>query len=131
LAQLEQLPDLLGGRRAIAARYDNAFKDHPILRPAPRATWADPSFWLYSASVGAGAPDGMRDHLIAALSAAAIDARPIWTPLHRTGLYGVAPRIGGAVAEAIFATTFSLPSSSNLASGQQDRVVDTLLEALG
>jgi dTDP-4-amino-4,6-dideoxygalactose transaminase len=131
LAQLEQLPDLLGGRRAIAARYDRAFADHPVLRAAPRASWADPSFWLYSASVGRGAPAGARDRLIAALAGAGIEARPIWTPLHRTGLYGAAPRIGGAVAEAIFATTFSLPSSSNLGHEQQDRVVDTLLEALG
>lgn len=130
VAQLEQLPDLLGARRAVAARYDAAIADLPQLHAAPRAPWADPSFWLYTAAVADGSPAGTRDRLIAALATRNIEARPIWTPLHRTQLYADAPRIGGSVAEAIFEQTFSLPSSSSLEAHDQARVVRALADAL-
>jgi dTDP-4-amino-4,6-dideoxygalactose transaminase len=129
LAQLEQLPELLAGRRANAAGYDAAIAGLPGLRPAPRAAWADPSFWLYTARLAE--PDlAARDRLLEALDVAGVDARPIWTPLHRTRTYAEAPRLGGAVADAIFAGAFSLPSSSNLGAERQARVVAALQEAL-
>jgi dTDP-4-amino-4,6-dideoxygalactose transaminase len=131
VAQLEQLPDLLAGRRANAAHYDAAIAALPGLRAAPRAAWADPSFWLYTASLDpAIAPIG-RDALLDGMAQAGIEARPIWTPLHLTKLYTDAPRLGGAVAEGIFANAFSLPSSSNLTDAARDRVVARLGELLG
>jgi dTDP-4-amino-4,6-dideoxygalactose transaminase len=129
VAQLEMLPDLLAARRAVAARYDAALAATPLLRPAPRATWADPSFWLYTARLAA--PDAaVRDRVLDALAARAIDARPIWTPIHALAPYRDAPRLGGAVAEGIFAAALSLPSSSSLAPTDQDRVVEALHAAI-
>jgi dTDP-4-amino-4,6-dideoxygalactose transaminase len=130
VAQLEQLPELLAARRAIAAGYDSAIAGLPGLRPAPRASWANPSFWLYTAALDPSATALDRDLLLAGLAAAGVEARPIWTPLHRTRVYADAPRIGGAVAEAIFDVAFSLPSSSSLTAAQQDRVVLRLGELL-
>jgi dTDP-4-amino-4,6-dideoxygalactose transaminase len=126
LAQLEELPALLDARRRVAQRYDAAAAGIPWLRPAPRAAWANPSFWLYTAGTGAtdGAPT--RDEVIDALATEAIEARPIWTPLHRTRLYRDAPRVGGEVAESIFERSFSLPSSSSLGESRQQRVVEAL-----
>jgi len=126
LAQLETLPELLAARRTNAARYEVAIADLPGLRPAPRATWADPSFWLYTAAIDPSRTDLTRDGLIEALSADAIEARPIWTPLHRTRLYADAPRLGGAVAEAIFESAVSLPSSSSLGEAGSARVATSL-----
>ncbi len=131
LAQLEQLPALLAGRRANAAAYDDAIARLPALLPAPRAPWADPSFWLYTAAVRPGAGGPGRDALLAALAAAGIEARPIWTPLHRTGLWRDAARIGGSVAEAVFAVAFSLPSSSSLDDARRGRVIAGLSAAFG
>jgi dTDP-4-amino-4,6-dideoxygalactose transaminase len=130
VSQLEQLPELLAGRREVARRYDAAIAGLPNLRPAVRAAWADPSFWLYTASLAPGAPLG-RDDVIDALSAAGVEARPMWTPLHRTRLLAGAPRIGGAVADAIFERAVSLPSSSRLPAAAQDRVVAALAAVLG
>lgn len=130
VAQLEQLPELLGARRALASRYDDALADLPLLRTAPRAPWADPSFWLYTASTTADAPRGLRDRLIGKLGEWNIEARPIWTPLHMTRLYATAPRIGGHVAEKVFEAAFSLPSSSSLSHDDQARVVAALAGAL-
>jgi dTDP-4-amino-4,6-dideoxygalactose transaminase len=128
LAQLEQLAELLAARRRIAAAYDEAAAAIPWLVPAPRAPWADPSFWLYTAAVRGEPGDPTRDEVIAALAAASIEVRPIWTPLHRTRLYADAPRLGGEVAEAVFARAFSLPSSSSLDADRQARVVAALRE---
>ena len=129
VAQLEQLPELLAARRAIARRYDEALAELPGVRPAPRATWADPSFWLYTATLEEDATID-RDHLITLLAADAIEARPMWTPLHLTHLYADAPRLGGEVAERIFHSTLSLPSSSSLTLAQQARVVGRIREAV-
>jgi dTDP-4-amino-4,6-dideoxygalactose transaminase len=126
LAQLEQLDDLLAARRRVAARYDEAAATLPWLTPAPRATWADPSFWLYTARTRGEPDDPRRDEVIDALAEAAIEARPIWTPLHRTRLYADAPRLGGDVAESIFERAFSLPSSSSLSAAALGRVVQAL-----
>jgi dTDP-4-amino-4,6-dideoxygalactose transaminase len=131
VAQLEQLPSLLAARRAVAARYDAGLAGLAGIRPAARAAWADPSFWLYTASLDPDVTPRTRDELIAGLAAAAIEARPIWTPLHLTRLYRDGPRIGGEVAEAIFREAVSLPSSSSLTAGQQDRVITRIGELLG
>ncbi len=131
LAQLEELDALLSARRALAGRYDAAIAAIPAVRAAPRAAWADPSFWLYSASLDPTRTDLQRDDLLDAFGRAAIEARPLWTPLHLTRLYDSAPRIGGAVAEGIFRSAFSLPSSSSLGAADQDRVIRALAEIVG
>lgn len=128
VAQLEQLDELLAARRTIAARYDAAIAALPALRPAAGAPWADPSFWLYTARLTV--PDAVeRDRVLDALAFAAIDARPIWSPIHTMAPYADAPRLGGAVAERVFAAAISLPSSSSLALAAQDRVISTLRSA--
>jgi dTDP-4-amino-4,6-dideoxygalactose transaminase len=129
VAQLEQMPELLAGRRAVAARYDAALATIPGIGPARRPSGSDPSFWLYTAHLVVGGPD--RDRVLDDLAAAGVDARPIWTPLHRTAVYAAAPRLGGDVADAIFDTAISLPSSSSLGAMAQDRVVAALRKALG
>lgn len=129
VAQLEELDRLLGARRAVAARYDAAIATIPGLRPAPRAPWADPSFWLYTAALET--PDeARRDAVLAALDAAGVEARPIWRPIHATQRYRDATRLGGAVADRIFDAAFCLPSSASLTEGDQDRVIAALRSAV-
>jgi dTDP-4-amino-4,6-dideoxygalactose transaminase len=130
VAQLEELPRLLAGRRRNAAVYDAAIAGLQGLRPAVHAAWAEPSYWLYTAFVDPATGTLTRDELLDGLAAAGIEARPIWTPLHLTRLYRDAPRLGGAVAEAIFADAVSLPSSSSLTDAQRARVVDRLAALL-
>jgi dTDP-4-amino-4,6-dideoxygalactose transaminase len=129
VAQLEELERLLGARRAIAARYDAAIATIDGVRPAPRAPWADPTFWLYTAALEAPDP-GRRDRILAALAEAGIEARPIWRPIHQTRRYADAARLGGTVADRIFDAAFCLPSSSSLTEVDQARVTDALREAV-
>ena len=129
LAQLEQLPDLLAGRRRVAERYDARLATVPGINAAVRPPGPDPSFWLYTAHLADGAPP--RDQVLDRLAADGIDARPIWTPLHEMELFAAAPRLGGAVAEAVFRGAVSLPSTSSLSESRQDRVIASLTAALG
>jgi dTDP-4-amino-4,6-dideoxygalactose transaminase len=130
LAQLEQLDTLLAGRRANAADYDAAIRDLPALVPAPRAAWADSSFWLYTAALASPAGGRTRDEVLIALDHEGIDARPIWRPLHQTRLWHDAERIGGGVADDIFERAFCLPSTSSLDDASRRRVVAALVAAL-
>lgn len=129
VAQLECLPALLAARRANAEHYDAGLTLVAGVEPAVRADWADPSYWLYTARLAA--PDAAeRDRVLDGLAAHGIDARPIWTPLHRTRLYAEAPRIGGRVADKIFDAALSLPSSSSLTADDRGRVLDALTTAM-
>jgi dTDP-4-amino-4,6-dideoxygalactose transaminase len=130
VAQLEQLPDLLARRRDVAGTYDRALAGIPALRPARHAPWADPSYWLYTVELASGL-ERDRERLLDGLAEAGIEARPIWTPLHLQPLYADAPRLGGSVAERVFAGAVSLPSSSSLTQGQQSRVIEAIGEVVG
>jgi dTDP-4-amino-4,6-dideoxygalactose transaminase len=128
VAQLEQLPGFLAAKRRIAARYDAAFADTPEIAPAPNASWAHRSAWLYSLRL----PDAdLAARVLAALIAAGIGARPVWTPLHLTTPYRGATLIGdGSVAGAVAATALSLPSSVHLSDADQARVIDTVIDSV-
>jgi len=126
LAQLERLPTLLVARRKNAAAYDRAIAQLDGIEPAARAPWADPSFWLYTARLDAGPQDEVLDHL----EASGIEARPVWSPLHRMAPFLGAPLLGGSVAESMSARAFCLPSSSNLRPHDLGRISRALREAI-
>jgi len=122
LAQLERLPELLAAKRRIAARYDAALAGLPLTRsPRPRGT--EPSAWLYSVLLRHGADPG---EVVAALAGRGVTARRVWPPLFRQAPYAEAPRLGGQVADELFARGLSLPSSADLDPADQDRVIAAL-----
>jgi dTDP-4-amino-4,6-dideoxygalactose transaminase len=129
LAQLEELPLLLEARRSLASRYDLAIAEIAGLIKAAQASWANPSYWLYTAAIDSAVPRASRDHLLDTLAGRGIEARPIWTPLHRLKPYLHAPRLGGDVADGIFDRAISLPSSSSLGVDDQKRVIAGLRAA--
>jgi dTDP-4-amino-4,6-dideoxygalactose transaminase len=120
VAQLEQLPEFLRKKRAIADRYDAALGRK--FECPPRAPWAQPSHWLYSMLV----PDRVALH--ARLADQQIETRPIWTPLHLMPLYRGCQRLGGEVAESLFARGLSLPCSVALDEAAQDKVIRVCLD---
>lgn len=124
VAQLEQLPEFLARKRAIADRYDAAFRGRSGLALPPRIPGLRPSHWLYSVRVAGG-----RTALHERLGRAGIESRPVWTPLHLMPFYAQAPRLAGAVSERLFAEGLSLPCSTGLAAAQQDRVIAEILRA--
>ena len=75
-----------------------------------------------------------RDHVLRSLERHSIEARPVWKPMHLQPLFHGAPYFphaeGDDVAARLFAAGLCLPSGSNLADEQLDRVVDHLRRAL-
>ncbi len=128
LAQLERLPEFLAKRRQVAERYDEAFADTDLVLP-PRVPGLDPNHWLYSVLVPPDRP-GLRDDLLERLHEAGVGARPLWRPLHAQPPYADAPRLAGQVADDLFERGLSLPSSVDLTSEQQRRVVEALIGSL-
>lgn len=128
VAQLEQLPDFLARKAAIARRYARGLVDLPVALP-PEAPWAVPSWWLYTVLID---PARATPAAVAAdLAAAGVQSRPLWVPLHRQRPYRGAERIGGAIADRIARRGLSLPCSVQLEATQQERVIAALRRALG
>ncbi|MFM2151899.1 MAG: hypothetical protein RL199_334 [Pseudomonadota bacterium] len=128
LAQLEQLPGFLEAKRAQAKAYAAGLAAVPGVVAAPDEPWADSSFWLYSVRLtGAVGRVAAREQL----GLAGIDSRPIWSPLHTMPMYASAPRLGGAVAERLFAEGLSLPSTAGLGAHGAGRVARVLAAATG
>ena len=97
VAQLETMPDLLAGQAR--QRPPLRRRDRVAARGAPGAAGhlgGPVVLALHGHASIRTATDATRDDVIEALAAEAIEARPIWTPLHLTRLYADAPRLGGA-----------------------------------
>jgi pyridoxal phosphate-dependent aminotransferase EpsN len=124
--QLEVLDERVRQRRAVAARYREAFADLQGLTPMPEAPYGLHSRWLSCFLVDEAALGVSRDGIITALAAERIEARPLWKPMHLQPLYGECERYGGEVAAGLFERGICLPSSSSLDAASQDLVIETI-----
>jgi dTDP-4-amino-4,6-dideoxygalactose transaminase len=123
LAQMERLDEMVGLKRAIAARYDNALEGRNDLRPMPRAPWAESGCWLYSVLCGSRAA---ADSLVATMTERHIEVRHFWESLSAQAPYRDAPSSLTCVSAALSGRVVSLPCSSHLAAADQARVIEVL-----
>ncbi len=121
--QLEVLDERVRQRRAVAARYREAFADLPGISPMPVAHYGRSTCWLSCFLLAHDELGVSRDEVLGALAAQDIEARPLWKPMHLQPLYGACERYGGEVAEDLFERGLCLPSSSSLAPSDQERVI--------
>ncbi len=124
--QLMVLDERVRQRRAVAERYRAAFAEVPGLQAMPEASFGLHTRWLSCFLVEPAAFGCTRDELLDRLSAADIEARPVWKPMHLQPLFRGFEIIGGAVAEDLFARGLCLPSSSSLTPADQDRVIEVV-----
>lgn len=122
VAQMERLDEILDARRAIAARYDAAIsrRTDGALRPTPRQQGNASNHWLYS--VVCNSCDEA-DALVAHLQSRQIEARHFWEQLSKQAPYAGFLADANPVAADYSGRVVSLPSSSNLSSDDQDRVI--------
>lgn len=128
--QLEVLDERVAARRAVARRYAELLADVPALRLQEEAPWGTHSRWLTVMFLDPAYTTATPRDLVAALEAENIEARPVWRPMHTQPLFAGAERVGGGVAEQLFASGVCLPSSSSLTAAQQSLVADVLAGAL-
>jgi dTDP-4-amino-4,6-dideoxygalactose transaminase len=129
LAQLAKLGDRVARRRAIFARYQEALEDLPGIAFMPEAPWGRSSRWLTAMLIDRDRfgldPEGLRR----LLAVEGIETRPVFKPLHLQPVFRDAPRVGGAVAEALFARGICLPSGSGMTQDDQGRVIRAIRAA--
>ncbi|ABS26834.1 DegT/DnrJ/EryC1/StrS aminotransferase family protein [Anaeromyxobacter sp. Fw109-5] len=122
--QLEVLDERVQQRRAVAARYREAFEELSGLTPMPEAAYGLHTHWLSCFLVDEDELGASRDDVLAALAADDIEARPLWKPMHLQPLYASCERYGGEVAADLFERGLCLPSSSSLPIADQRRIVE-------
>jgi dTDP-4-amino-4,6-dideoxygalactose transaminase len=121
-AKLPHLDSWNARRREIAARYDAALRASSV-RPAPRAVWAAPSFYLYVVAT----PD--RDGLRESLKAEGIDSDIHWPePPHLQPAFESLGYGPGSlpVTERLCGEVLTLPMFPEMTDSEVQRVCDAL-----
>ena len=121
--QLLHLDAKVARRRAINAAYRHAFASEDGISFLPDAPWGTPTNWLTVVRIDPATFGATTDDIRVHLEGLDIEARPAWKPMHLQPVFAGAPRIGGAVAAAIFADGLCLPSGSSLSDGDLERVI--------
>ena len=127
--QLERLDQMIARRRAIRARYAEAFADLPVRflgRDGERGDDHD-NCWLTTVVVDDG-PDA--DTIVAAMADEQIEVRHLWKPMHLQPVFSSARAFTTGVSEDLFQRGMTLPSGPALTDDQIDRVIDCYTQVL-
>lgn len=124
LAQLARLDEFVAAKHRVAARYDAAFADLPLVLP-PRIEGLDATYWLYSVMVPETDGRG-RDDFLGHLNGLGIGARALWRPLHAQPPFATARVVGGQVGDGLFERGLSLPCATELTDDDQTRVIEAV-----
>ena len=113
LAQLEELPNFLKKKRALAERYQKAFANIPGVRFFVETPFSKSNYWL-NAILLDEEHKHQRDALLTLLNENGVKARPVWTLMHKLPMYVDCPRMDVSVAESLEARLVNIPSSASL-----------------
>lgn len=109
-AQMEQLPGFLANKRALAAKYEQAFAGIPGVRFFKEAEFAASNYWLNVILLADDlAPE--RDAILETLHQNGFLARPAWMLMHKLPMYAHCPRADLSTAEYLERSLINLPSS--------------------
>ncbi|WP_327212938.1 DegT/DnrJ/EryC1/StrS family aminotransferase [Ramlibacter sp. Leaf400] len=132
--QLKVLPQRVQRRREVFETYRQAFEGVDGLAWMPEPAGSLSTRWLTCGVLHGPGAQARRDAVLRRLERHAIEARPVWKPMHLQPLYAQAPYFehepGTDVSAGLFEAGLCLPSGSNLSAAQLDRVVDHLRHAL-
>jgi len=127
LSQLSRLDKIIAHRRSVFARYEMALKDLPGLTFMPEPAFSQSTRWLTCLTVDPTASGGVcANDLRLGLAEAAIEARPLWKPLHLQPLFAGAETVGGSVCEGLFDQGLCLPSGGGVTQEQQARIINII-----
>lgn len=113
-AQLERIDDMLGRKRVLAARYQEAFAGVDGVRFFAEPAGTRSNYWLNAVILDARAARE-RDAVLETLNDAGYMSRPLWTLMHRLPMYAECPRMDLSLAEDIEGRLVNVPSSPKLA----------------
>ena len=128
-AQMERVDELVARKRAIDARYREAFADIASVRPFPAPPWAESACWFSGVLIGEHTPGGV-PALCASLKERGVEARTFWKPVHLQAPYAACPRTPMPVSDSVAPRVLTLPCSTGLTDADQGRVIDLVRELL-
>ena len=112
-AQIERLPYFIKEKRNLAKRYQSAFENirgmHFFIEPAH----AQSNFWLNTIVLEQGF-EHERNTVLQTLNDNGIQARPVWTLLHKLPMYKDCPKMDLTTAKSLEARLINIPSSVGL-----------------
>ncbi len=112
-AQLEQLPRYIAAKRALAARYIEAFNSISGLKILQEPENTQSNYWLVTL-VNNNVGDDWQEVVLGELHKEGILCRPTWKPLHLLPMYKDNPHADLALTENLHKRIISLPSSVKL-----------------
>ncbi|CAM3178741.1 Aminotransferase [Sphingomonas antarctica] len=131
--QLQVLDERVVARRAVRDAYADGLGDVPGLAWMPEPDWSFSTRWLSCATIDPDAAGISASELITRLAEEMIEARPLWKPMHRQPVFAGCDYVtegNASVSDRLFETGICLPSGSNMAPAEIDRIVDTLRNIL-
>lgn len=126
--QMYVLDEHIARRRAIHALYVEKLKNTPgITMMQPRSNVdLHPNYWLSTILVNPQEAGFTYQELFARLTAADIESRPLWKPMHLQPVFAKAPAYVNGVSEALFAQGLCLPSGPMVTDEDVDRIVEII-----
>ena len=112
-AQLEQLPDFLERKRALAERYRHAFAEVDGVSFVQEPDVARSNYWLNVLLLDQADLD-RRDAVLKATNDAGFGTRPTWQLLSSLPMYEDCPRMDLSTAEQLEAKLINIPSTPTL-----------------
>lgn len=126
--QMYVLDEHIARRRAIHALYVEKLKNTPgitVMQPRSNVD-LHPNYWLSTILVNPQEAGSTYQELSARLTAADIESRPLWKPMHLQPVFAKAPAYINGVSEALFAQGLCLPSGPMVTDEDVDRIVEII-----
>ena len=107
------MPKLNTRKRTLAAAYVDAVAGQSLAQIVREPDYGRSNYWLNGFLLHEEYAD-LRDPLLAALNSAGLNARPVWTLMHKLPAYSSCPRMALDFAEDIERRLVNIPSSPGL-----------------
>lgn len=126
--QMYVLDEHITRRRAIHELYVEKLKNTPgITVMQPRSIVdSHPNYWLSTILVNPQEAGFTWQELSARLTAADIESRPLWKPMHLQPVFAKAPAYVNGVSETLFTQGLCLPSGPMVTDEDVDRIVEII-----
>lgn len=131
--QLGVLTERVEARREVFARYKAALGDISALQWMPEPEWSYSTHWLSVCLIDPARSAVTGKELIQSLADELIEARPVWKPMHLQPVFqdceyftdGVS-----SVSDRLFERGICLPSGSNMAVEDIDRIIEVIRKTM-
>jgi perosamine synthetase len=130
--QMERREAIVAARRRIYDRYNALLSQVPGVTLQPIAEWTHLSPWMYACLIDEDVFGCTRDEVMQHLSAAGIETRPMFIPLHQLPPFRLQSRARREylpVTDRLGSQGIMLPTYNTLSMADIDRVVNVLAES--